>query len=133
MCLYSVESTGVFLFDHELLVLSRYEAVKQVLVANSSQGAHERQIHICRHRVAFKLYLRGTEVRERWMMCIIAWSCSHKTTDKTLKTRRDWSSEVDVTYDDEIVIRKTVEHTYNLNFQMHTNLDCLEDKACIGP
>lgn len=67
------------------------------------------------------------------MLCIIAWSCSHKTTDKTLKTRRDWSSEVDVTYDDEIVIRKTVEHTYNLNFQMHTNLDCLEDKACIGP
>lgn len=52
------------------------------------------------------------------MLCIIAWSCSHKTTDKTLKTRRDWSSEVDVTYDDEIVIRKTVEHTYNLNFQV---------------
>lgn len=51
MCLYSVESTSVFLFDHELLVLSRYEAVKQVLVANSSQGAHERQIHICRHEL----------------------------------------------------------------------------------
>lgn len=26
------------------------------------------------------------------------------------KTRRDWSSEVDVTYDDEILIRKIIEH-----------------------
>lgn len=56
-------------------MLSRYQAVEQALVANSSQGVHERQIHICRHHVAFKLHLRGTEAGERWMLCIIVWPC----------------------------------------------------------